>query len=531
MVHQKVDEEVASNPCRDATDTINIEDENDSEASMSWEDAYDEDGRPYFLQEEQSPSPPTCCQDEEAATALEQQQQEQSTKRKLRWSDECGLELEHVVLVPARRRKSHCLQLLWHQNQQHSNARLLWTAFCTFMSFAIFQMAFAVHAQSQSLIGDSAIMIVDSFTYLFNWVAEVRKGMYDETLSRLARRRMKITEELQAIQKRTKRKIVLQMEIFPPIVSMMTLLVIVLFLLSKDIRILREGAADTAASKDVDVGVGAGGVDLDEGEDDDEEDDGPNIEIMARFSVFNLFLDVINVTCFARARHLLGFPSSSSGNKSTSYSSSSSGEETTSASGNSRSVNNNALNDKNNVDEEAALSRTLVAADRHTGNFEDEEEKLPEEDDNEQRDVPSVAGPDADPATATPPHRLRKRTNGRPNNNVASTKKTSNESSQDEEKKEHGPANLNIFSAFTHVFADTLRSIAVIIAAAVAKAAPNSVSPEIADASAALAVYLLIFVSIYPLLRGLRRLILEYRAILAQERAEAACEKFLVAAD
>jgi len=71
----------------------------------------------------------------------------------------------------------------------------------------------------------------------------------------------------------------------------------------------------------------------------------------------------------------------------------------------------------------------------------------------------------------------------------------------------------------------------VIIAAAVAKAAPNSVSPEIADASAALAVYLLIFVSIYPLLRGLRRLILEYRAILAQERAEAACEKFLVAAD
>jgi Co/Zn/Cd efflux system component len=53
-----------------------------------------------------------------------------------------------------------------------------------------------------------------------------------------------------------------------------------------------------------------------------------------------------------------------------------------------------------------------------------------------------------------------------------------------------------------HVFADTMRSSAVLIVAAVATAIP-SIRPEQADAVAAVAVSLIILVSLVPLLRGL----------------------------
>jgi len=62
--------------------------------------------------------------------------------------------------------------------------------------------------------------------------------------------------------------------------------------------------------------------------------------------------------------------------------------------------------------------------------------------------------------------------------------------------------NLNMCSAYTHVFADTLRSLAVILASLLAKFT-NTITSEVADAAAAVVVSLLIFVTLFPLIGGM----------------------------
>jgi len=63
--------------------------------------------------------------------------------------------------------------------------------------------------------------------------------------------------------------------------------------------------------------------------------------------------------------------------------------------------------------------------------------------------------------------------------------------------------NTNMCSAYTHVLADTFRSIAVILAAG-ASSLFESIDSEYADAWAAIAVSLIIFATAVPLLKGLR---------------------------
>ena len=70
-----------------------------------------------------------------------------------------------------------------------------------------------------------------------------------------------------------------------------------------------------------------------------------------------------------------------------------------------------------------------------------------------------------------------------------------------------------------HVFADTLRSIAVIIAVMFAKFV-GGVTPEEADATAAIVVSGLILLSLLPLFHGLVRTFSELRAIRAEESSE-----------
>lgn len=74
-------------------------------------------------------------------------------------------------------------------------------------------------------------------------------------------------------------------------------------------------------------------------------------------------------------------------------------------------------------------------------------------------------------------------------------------------------------STAQHVFADTLRSFAVIIAAVTAKVV-DGVTPEEADATAAVVVSILILLSLIPLFQGLRETSLELRAIWAEELSE-----------
>ncbi len=82
-------------------------------------------------------------------------------------------------------------------------------------------------------------------------------------------------------------------------------------------------------------------------------------------------------------------------------------------------------------------------------------------------------------------------------------------------------------SAYTHVFADTIRSIAVLTASILAESIPN-ITAEEADASAAVAVSAVILIALLPLLLGLRRTWLELRAIRREEASELLHEQLMM---
>jgi Co/Zn/Cd efflux system component len=90
----------------------------------------------------------------------------------------------------------------------------------------------------------------------------------------------------------------------------------------------------------------------------------------------------------------------------------------------------------------------------------------------------------------------------------------------DDLSQESGPlVNLNMCSAWTHVFADTLRSVAVLIAAGVAKLFAV-ITPDEADALAALLVSLVILLSCVPLIQGLFHTAREIRILHQQGLGE-----------
>lgn len=67
-----------------------------------------------------------------------------------------------------------------------------------------------------------------------------------------------------------------------------------------------------------------------------------------------------------------------------------------------------------------------------------------------------------------------------------------------------------------HVFADTLRSVSVVIAAIVALTI-DAVSPEIADSTAAVVVSIIICMSLLPLFRGIAHTWYELQSISREE--------------
>jgi Co/Zn/Cd efflux system component len=142
------------------------------------------------------------------------------------------------------------------------------------MTFAIAQTIAAFVAGSEALMGDSAAMTVDALTYLFNWYAERQKQAYKEKLKGIATGKAFLEY----------RKYTYQLELIPPLLSVSTLLVVTGFVLNKAIQVLI----------------------LDAKRDISEQAD-PNVELMMLFSCLNLLLDFLNVFCFAKAKHALGF--------------------------------------------------------------------------------------------------------------------------------------------------------------------------------------------------------------------------------
>mmetsp|Transcript_47149 Transcript_47149/g.57064 ORF Transcript_47149/g.57064 Transcript_47149/m.57064 type:complete len:337 (-) Transcript_47149:57-1067(-) len=247
------------------------------------------------------------------------------------------------------------------QNDQEDNDEgptnefLLVTALISFLSIATIQTFFAILGHSRALLGDSIAMFIAAFTYGFNLYAERNKH--------IAKSRR---EEL-------------LLEIVPPIISVTTLGVISAFITYEAIVHLLVIRHSHKGPK-------------------------PNLRLMFGFSLANLFMDVFNVCCFARAKHAMGF-----------------------------SV--------------------------------------------EQEEGKEGAGDDSV--------------------HLISAGKESTNTGVGE-----GQVNLNMCSAYTNIVADTLRSLAVMFAAAVAWT--TDVDAKEADSAAAIIVSIIIVFSLVPLYRGIR---------------------------
>jgi len=91
-----------------------------------------------------------------------------------------------------------------------------------------------------------------------------------------------------------------------------------------------------------------------------------------------------------------------------------------------------------------------------------------------------------------------------------------NQQMYDEYNSHKRKSNLNMCSAWTHVFADTVRSLAVLIAALLGEFV-KGVSSEVADASAAVVVSSIILVALLPLLNGMLRICRELLLLRREE--------------
>lgn len=337
-----------------------------------------------------------------------------------------------------------------------SNERLLGTAFVSFMTFALVQMIFAFVAGSQAMVGDSAAMIVDALTYLFNWIAEIRKNRFDELYSETTNNRDN-PRLAKRLREREKRKMLLQLEIIPPLISVSTLIVVIFFVLRRAVKVLW---LDMHRKRSEQLT--------------------PNVNLMLAFSVLNLGLDILNVFCFAKAKHLMGFAT---------------------------------MEDPHHHQASVDPQQRSSPMARRTAQLQsyarvvagDSEEIDPETGEG----VPALVSPsNSSDSSNDDEHHYRLHENN------GDDSLDSDESTDGEER-----ANLNMCSAYTHVFADTLRSLAVILASGVAELSPT-VTPEVADSTAAVVVSVLILLSLIPLFQGLLHSIAELQSIRAEERSE-----------
>lgn len=85
-----------------------------------------------------------------------------------------------------------------------------------------------------------------------------------------------------------------------------------------------------------------------------------------------------------------------------------------------------------------------------------------------------------------------------------------------------GIMNLNMCSAWTHVCADTLRSIAVLIAAGLATIFPSLMTPSEADSYGAIVVSIIILASLGPLFQGLYTIANKIRRLWATDHEDSA---------
>lgn len=154
--------------------------------------------------------------------------------------------------------------------QMVQNEYVLNVAFWTFLVFTIAEAFFAVVAGSQSMLEDAEAMSVDALTYLFNlWAEKVKHRPYSEKELRMSRGLRNLHRE----------RLRLYMELVPPLISVVTLILVTAYALRDAFESLNDP--------------------------EDQEDD-VDVTLMMIFSILNMLLDFVNVTCFARAHQAFG---------------------------------------------------------------------------------------------------------------------------------------------------------------------------------------------------------------------------------
>jgi Co/Zn/Cd efflux system component len=160
------------------------------------------------------------------------------------------------------------------EDDRPTNEHVLNVAFFSFFGFTMVQSGFALMVNSESMLADSEAMGVDAMTYLFNLCAERIKNAPISV------------EELQlSLEERThKRKIKrLYLELIPPLISVATLIAVTIATMRDALHTLCGNEVDDSSSRDEE-----------------------KVGVMLLFSSLNLLLDMVNVTCFARADKAFG---------------------------------------------------------------------------------------------------------------------------------------------------------------------------------------------------------------------------------
>jgi Co/Zn/Cd efflux system component len=406
-----------------------------------------------------------------------------------------------------------------------SNEKILCTAFVSFQCFAIAQTIAAVIAGSEALLGDSFAMLVDALTYLVNWLAERQKAKYRHQLHLQQQKQQSswTTKDdysiytsspyssLSSLHALKYKQYTYQMELVPPLLSVSILIVVTVVVLKESIQVLL----------------------LDAKRDISEQSD-PNVHLMMVFSFLNLLLDVVNVGCFASAKHAMGYNTHPVDEEMKQIS-----EENRPWSGD-RRYSNEKIDDCEieMVDQtqqspierlettslQTSVGQTAFTGDDHRSNpsgtydganhhCSDDNRSCEKEDDAEEWRKEEQEDNDLDEMDETSPMRPSSIFGNR---RRASSLDDSLELNDDVEEE---ASNLNMCSAYTHIFADTLRSLAVILASLLAQFT-STITSEVADATAAVVVSLLIMLSLLPLFGGMVQTFRSLQRISGQIEAE-----------
>jgi Co/Zn/Cd efflux system component len=311
-------------------------------------------------------------------------------------------------------------------------------------------------------------MMVDVVTYLFNYLAEQYKHSY-RPMSTTTTNTVVSKEQLQQLQQQWQLRC-LYLELIPPMISVVTLVVVTMLALRLSIRTLFVVYNTHHPNNDDDNVT----------QSNDRDDHLPNLSIMLWFSGFNLVLDLLNVSCFARVDFHPTDTTTTTPEQEQQWSMIRTAPE----------QGRPPLPNDHTSGGAPPITRTLVT--------------------NES--TPLIPSNDAaSSATTTITNHVDIENNDsstRCDNSVSTNNHMVVGSSSTATTTTTTTYNLNMCSAWTHVCADTLRSVAVLLAATWAQymttITPSwNMTPNQADSGATIVVSIIILLSLLPLIQGL----------------------------